>query len=55
MRKELLQLKSQRVQMKEKPCIGFTQETLIEFNVYLIYTWLIVHAILNLTYPKEYI
>ena len=24
-------------------------------SVYLIYTWLMVHVILNLVYPKEYI
>ena len=41
---------------KEKPCIGFIQENSIEFqiqSVYLIYTWLIVHTILNLVYSKN--
>jgi len=39
-------------------CIRLTQENLMKFqlqNVYLIYTGLIFHAILNLVYPKEHI
>ena len=39
-------------------CIRLTQENLMKFqlqSVYLIYTGLIFHTILNLVYPKEYI
>ena len=41
----------------KEPYIGFKQENSIEFqlqSVYLIYTWLIICAILNLVYFKEY-
>jgi len=54
----VLQLKSQSIKMKEEPCIGLTQENLIEFqlqSVYLIYTWLIVYIILNLVYSKGHV
>ena len=54
----MLQLKSQSVKTKDKPCIELTQENLMEFqvqSVYLIYTWLIVHTILNLAYSKEHV
>jgi len=47
-----------RVKLRKEPYIGFTQENLIEFQVqsiYLIYTRLIVYAILNLAYPKEHV
>jgi len=43
---------------KEESCIGITQENSVEFqvqSVYLIYTWLMVHATLNLAYPKRYV
>ena len=54
----MLQLKSQSVKTKDKPCIGLTQENLVEFqvqSVYLIYTWLMVCTIPNIVYFKEYI
>jgi len=54
----MLQLKSQSIKTKEEPCIGLIQENLIEFqlqSVYLIYTWPIVYATLNLAYFKEHI
>ena len=47
-----------RVKLTKKPCIGLIQENLIEFqvqSVYLIYTRLMVHAILNLAYSKEHV
>ena len=54
----MLQLKSQSVKTKKKPYIRSTQENSIEFqvqSVYLIYAKLLVHAILTLVYPKDYI
>jgi len=44
----LLQLKSQSVKTKDKPCIELTQENSIEFllqYIYLIYARLIICAI----------
>ena len=47
-----------RVKSIKEPYIGLIQENSIKFqvqSVYLIYTRLIVYAILNLAYPKEYV
>jgi len=44
--------------VKELSLYWVIQEDSIEFqlqSVYLIYTWLMVYAILNLAYSKEYI
>ena len=45
-----------RNRSKEESCIGLIQENSIKFqlqSIYLIYTWLIVHIILNLAYSKN--
>jgi len=44
--------------LSDKPYISLTQENSMEFQVQsvcLIHTGLIVHATLNLAYPKEHI
>jgi len=42
------------VKSKKKPCIRFNSMEFQLQTVYLIYTWLIVYAILNLAYPKRH-
>jgi len=47
-----------KVKSKKESCIKIRQENSMKFqvwNVYLIYTWLIVCTKLNLAYSKEYV